>query len=170
MICTSGTDYTDDNFDYRNIRFTLTQKCKGQDREPPLSFANDEVFVINKIQTRSMRAQPKLNTDSPIEEILDFNVNSESEIKTRLNLYNQKDRFINYILLHYPHVNLEKLIKLQKTDPFFEIIIGECNLASNKTYLKESKHGISFVIRQGILIRTFVGEEGLNKFRFVVPK
>ena len=98
MICTSGTDYTDDNFDYRNIRFTFTQKCKGQDRDPPLSFANDEVFVINKIQTRSMRAQPKLNTDSPIEEILDFNVNSESEIKTRLNLYNQKDRFINYIL------------------------------------------------------------------------
>ena len=113
---------------------------------------NDEVLLLIKYKP----AQPKPNTDSPIEEILDFNVNSESQIKTRLNLYNQKDRFLNYILLRYPYIDVEKLIKLQKTDPFFEII----NLASNKTYLDKSKHEISFVIRQGILIRTFVGEEG----------
>ena len=66
-----------------------------------------------------MGTQPKLDTDSSIEEILNYNVNSKSEIKTRLNLYNQKDQFINYILIRYPYVNVEKLIKLQKTDPFF---------------------------------------------------
>ena len=86
-----------------------------------------------------MWAQSKLDTDSSIEEILYYNVKSASEIKSRLNLYNHKDRFINYILIRYPYVNVEKLIKLQKTDPFFEIIIGKCNLASDKTYLKESK-------------------------------
>ena len=92
-------------------------------------------------------------------------MNSESEIKYRLNLYNHKDSFINYILIRYPYVNVEKLIKLQKTDPFFEIIIGKCNLASDKTYLKESKHGVSFVLRQGILLMTFTGEEGLSRFQ-----
>ena len=56
------------------------------------------------------------------------------------------------------------------TDLFFEIIIGKCNLASDKTYLTESKNGISFVIRQGILIRTFIGEEGLNRFQVCCPK
>ena len=38
-----------------------------------------------------MRAQSKLDTDSSIEEILDYNVNSASKIKSRLNLYNHKD-------------------------------------------------------------------------------
>ena len=51
LICTDGTDCTDDNFDFKNIRFTFTQKCKGLDRDRPLSFSNDEVFAINKIQT-----------------------------------------------------------------------------------------------------------------------
>ena len=92
LICISVTDYIDDNFDYRNIRLTFTQECKGQDRNQPPSFVNDDVFVTNRVQTPSMNAQHKLNKDSPIEEILDFNFNSESQIKTRLNIYNQKDR------------------------------------------------------------------------------
>ena len=147
----------DDKLDPKN-------NYKSSDRDRPLYFSNEEVFVVNKVRTRSMGFQPPLDPNSSIEDVLSYSVNSESEIRSRLNLYNQKDRFLNYILIRYPYVNVQKLIKLQNTDPYFQVIIEKCNLASNKTYVKEGKHGISYTIRQGVLLRTFTGEDGLNRF------
>ena len=67
-------------------------------------------------------------------------------------------------------MNVEKLIKLQKTDPYFEIIIDKCNLATDKTHSSEGKHNITFTIRQGILLRTFIGEDGLSRYQVCCPK
>jgi hypothetical protein len=98
VICTEDEDFTDNNFEsWKNIRLTSTRK--GQDRNQPLLLSSDEVFSVNKIKTRSMSAQQQLSPESSIEDVLSYGVNSESEIRSRLNLYNQKDRFLNYILI-----------------------------------------------------------------------
>ena len=66
-----------------------------------------------------MSAQQQLSPESSIEDVLSYGVNSESEIRSRLNLYNQKDRFLNYILIRYPYVNVEKLIKTSENRSIF---------------------------------------------------
>ena len=98
VICTEDEDFTDNNFEsWKNIRLTSTRK--GQDRNQPLLLSSDEVFSVNKVKTHSMSAQQQLSPESSIEDVLSYGVNSESEIRSRLNLYNQKDRFLNYILI-----------------------------------------------------------------------
>ena len=66
LICTGDEDFTDNNFDFKHIRFTYTQK--GPDRNQPLSFSNDETFSVNKIRTCSMSAQHQLPKEPLISE------------------------------------------------------------------------------------------------------
>ena len=54
----------------------------------------------------------------------------------------QKDRFINYILLRYPYINIEKLIKLQQLDTYFEAIIEKWNLSPGKADWKYSSYAV----------------------------
>jgi hypothetical protein len=168
VICAENDDFIEDKYDYKHIR--AVDLRKGQDRNRTLLLSDDETFCVNNIKTRSMSAQMQLDSNSSIEDVIDYNVNSKSETRSRLNLYNPKDRFLNYILIRYPYVNVEKLIKLQKTDPYFEIIINKCNLATDKTYSSEGKHEITFTIRQEILLRIFKSEDGLNRYQVCCPK
>ena len=77
---------------------------------------------------------------------------------------------MNYILLRYPYINIEKLIKLHQFDPYLEVIIRKCNQSPGKRWIKEGSHSIVFLIRQEVLLRTFQNESGLQIFQLCVPK
>ena len=78
--------------------------------------------------------------------------------------------FINYNLLRYPYINIEKLIRLRQLDPYFEVIIGKCNHSPDKRCIKEGNHSIVFLIRQEVLLKTFQIESGLKIFQLRCPK
>ena len=133
---------------------TTVNNLISQSHELLSAFTEDEVFTINRVQTRKMKrkehslndASKVINENSSIEDVKDFNVNTKSNITQRLSQYNLKDRFINYILLKFPYLDIERLITLQQTDPYFQTIIEMCNSSSNKTCHKQGKHGFSFTI------------------------
>ena len=74
----------------------------SQSHELHSAFTDDEVFAINRVQTRKMKRKEHpladenpINENSPIEDVKDFNVNTKSNVTQRLSQYNLKDRFIN---------------------------------------------------------------------------
>jgi len=149
----------------------------SQSHELHSAFTDDEVFKVNRIkkQGKERKVHPPaegnlIDENSPIEDVQDFNVNTKSGVTQKLSQYNLKDRFINYILLKFPYVDIERLITLQQTDPYFQIIIEKCNSFSNKTCYKQGKHGFSFTLRQGILLRTYKSQEGLDRLQICCPK
>ncbi|MCP4162579.1 MAG: hypothetical protein GY760_21125, partial [Deltaproteobacteria bacterium] len=149
----------------------------SQSHELHSAFTDDEVFKVNRIKRwkKERKEHPPaegnlINENSPIEDVQDFNVNTKSGVTQKLSQYNLKDRFINYILLKFPYVDIERLITLQQTDPYFQIIIEKCNSFSNKTCYKQGKHGFSFTLRQGILLRTYKSQEGLDRLQICCPK
>ena len=157
---------------------TTVNNLVSQSHELLSAFTEDEVFAVNRVQTRRMKrkehslqdANEVINENSSLEDVKDFNVNSKSNITQRLSQYNLKDRFVNYILLKFPFLDIERLIKLQQTDPYFQTIIEMCNSSSNKTCDKQGKHGFSFTIRQGILLRIYTCQEGIVRLQICCPK
>ena len=83
--------------------------------------------LVSKVRTRQS-AKSDISLTSSIKEVQNINTNSKSKFEKRPDLSNHKDRFNNYILLRYPHINIEKLIRLQQLDHYFEVILGKCRV------------------------------------------
>ena len=94
----------------------------------------------------AISAQP---FDSPYQEVIGKDVSKG--FLAQLDPLCKNDRFLQFIILKFPLLNMEKLIALQTTDTFCSEVIEKCGNTQNKEWVK--KPTIIFKVVRGVLVR-----------------
>ena len=148
--------YTNEDADNEKDAVTSTETLDTGEG----AWYDDEAFEIRKL------------TDP----VYDFKVDQEVTLKEMdkginddlvqsLDLSSLKERFLQFIVLKFPFLNLTRLADLQRNDPNFGNVYESCK---NGRFLE--KENVYFELVRQLLIRVCVGDNNVTTFQLGIPK
>ena len=134
------------------------------DRNNLKPFAKASIFNVDLGHFGRIRS---INEGTPLKDFLDPTIN-----RAPCPQYNddKSDKFINFIFCKSPFIDASKLISMQRKDPIYNQIIGKCRSNHSLSFMRNDKNKTCFMIKQGILLRRYCDQIGIERYQLCVPR
>ena len=124
----------------------------------------NELFAVRNIKESAYAFDVEDNTT-----LKDLNKDVNDSILESLDLTTHVQRFLHFIIMKYPFLDLKKLSVLQAKDPGFKDIVEACRNSVLRTYEDKMSSSVFELVRD-ILIRKTTDQNGVNYLQIVMPK